>query len=156
MKITFPILSHVEGDLFVKHTYGNVRKLVKAILKLSELPYDSVAYQRHLNKLWTSVDALDRSFKAQKRRWVGRHLPDASSPIFEAASYQRELSEHAEEITMLRVMLRGIDTASCSPLECAQVSLLRYAIQDDGFYMPEAKATIDRLLKECTDGASYA
>ena len=67
MKTTFPILSHVEGDLFVKHTYGNVRKLVKAILKLSELPHNSAAYQRHLNRMWTSVDALERSFKAQKR-----------------------------------------------------------------------------------------
>ena len=149
MKTTFPILSHVEGDLFVKHTYGNVRRMVKSILKLTDLQSNTAAYTRQLNKLWTYMDVLERSFKAQKRKWTDRHLPDESSPFYEAACYQHDLNEHAEEVSMLRVMLRGIDLASCSYLERAQVSLLRYAIQDDGFYMPEAKSTIDNLLQEC-------
>lgn len=148
-KVTFPILTQLDGELFIKHTYGNVRKLVKSILKLSSLDYGSAAYQRHLNKMWTTLDALEQSFKAQKRRWTDRALPDATSPVYLAVCYQRDLSEHAEEITLIRVLLRSIDTCSCTAMERAQVNLLRYAIQDDGFYMPEAKVTIDNLLREC-------
>ena len=38
----------------------------------------------------------------------------------------------------------------CTPLEKTQVDLLRYAIQDDGFYMPEAMIAVEKLLKETT------
>lgn len=148
-KVTFPILTQLDAELFIKHTYGNVRRLVKSILKLSSLECGSSAYQRHLNKMWTTIDALELSFKALKRRWTDRALPDVASPVYTAVCYQRDLSEHAEEITLIRVLLRGIDTLSCTSIERAQINLLRYAIQDDGFYMPEAKVTIDNLLREC-------
>jgi hypothetical protein len=147
MKVTFPISHQLDGDLFIKHTYGDVRRFVKSILKISDLTQNVSAYKRHLNKMWATVDALEQSFKAQKRRWTGTNLPDTNCPFYKAAAYQRELSEHAEEISMLRVMLRGIDITDCNPVEKAQVSLLRFAIQDDGFYMPQAKETIDGLLR---------
>ena len=149
-KVTFPVLTQLDGELFIKHTYGGVRKFVKAILKLASLEPGSSAYQKHLNKMWITVDALETSYKLYKRcpyrPVVNFQQPD---PIKLAAQYQHDLDEHQQEITMLRVMLRSIDIVSCTALECAQVNLLRYAIQDDGFYMPEAKVTIDNLLKEC-------
>lgn len=148
-KVTFPVLTQLDGELFIKHTYGNVRKFVKSILKLSSFDTGSSAYQRHLNKMWTTVDALETSFKLYKRCNSRAPRLQQLDGVNLAAQYQHDLDDHQKEITMLRVMLRSIDIVSCTAIERAQVNLLRYAIQDDGFYMPEAKVTIDNLLKEC-------
>ena len=150
--VTFPVICNLNGETVVKHTYGNVRKLVKDVLKLSELTPGSQQFIRQLNKLYTTVDTLDKAFEPY-RKMDTNHKPRtraiklAQYPNDLAGQYQRELSEHTKEVEMLRILIRGVDLPSCTPLERAQVDLLRYAIQDDGFYMPEAKATIERLLR---------
>ena len=145
IKVTFPIHTTLQGDTLIKHTYGNVRKLVKSILKLSEFSLDTPAYRRHLNKLYQTLDHLDTGFKSIKN---GRD--DENSYIDWAEEYKKDLERGKSDSELVRILLRGVNTEKCTPLEKTQVDLLRYAIQDDGFYMPEAMIAVEKLLKETT------
>lgn len=143
---TFPTSGQLQDQTIIKHTHGNVRKLVKAILKITDFEIGSEAYVRHLQKINIAVIRLDMGYRALRSLSKDKKEGDMSF-LDLASAYDKDLHKNnGADTELVRTLLRSVDFSQCNYIETKQIDLLRFAIQDDGFYMPAAHDIISELI----------